>query len=318
MTAMDTDTLILALVFASVLLLVHGSWWLVSNRRGGSERRRLAARLQPETVEGTTTPALLHRRDTARPRDRLAPLARLLGLAGLRLPVERALTAVGGATAALFPLLALVTGLPLGAALVLALALAAGLPLLVVAAMARRRVRAFESQLPGALDTMVRSLRAGHPLTAAIGMVAREVPAPVGAEFAIVFDEMTYGLDLREALGHLMRRMPVAAVNFLVVAVRIQAGIGGNLAEVLASLARVMRERDKLGRKVKALSAEARLSAAILSVLPFAVAGIVATTNPDYYGTVAEDPLFVPLIGAGLGGIVTGILVMARMVHLKP
>ena len=304
---MSTDAVVLGLVFVSVLLLADGALSMLGARRGADGNR-----LRPKGGGESQAVAL---RKGGRPEPLLAWLDARLSQAGMRLPAERAAVAMASATVAAGMGLAGVVPLPLP--LVAAPVFGIGVPLLVLAARRRRRLARFTRQLPAALDTVVLSLRAGHPVNAAIAMVARKMPDPIGTEFAVVCDEMTYGLDLREALVNLGRRVPVEDLHFLVVAIRIQMGTGGNLAGLLAALARMMRERDKLHGKIKALSAEGRLSAVILAAMPFLVIAAVTAFNPSYYGSLAGDTTTRALVIGGFCGLFLGVFLIARMVRFK-
>jgi tight adherence protein B len=179
----------------------------------------------------------------------------------------------------------------------------------------RRRLAQITTQLPDALDMLVRSLRAGHPVSTGIGMIAEEMPDPIGAEFSLVFDEMSYGLDLRQALEKMSDRLNHQVIDYLIVAMRVQYGTGGNLAEILSSLSDVMRERLRLQSKVKALSAESRLSGRILSILPIAVVLLLVYINPHFYDEAWTDrTLAMILAGAGLL-LLTGILLLRHFVR---
>jgi tight adherence protein B len=208
--------------------------------------------------------------------------------------------------------------LMLGANAVLALLFAAawglGIPVLLLTVLASRRRRKFEAQLPDAVDILVRSLRVGHPVTAAIRLVGRELPDPVGAEFRVVADELTYGLDLETAMTNLSTRVGQQDLALLVVAVSIQSRSGGNLAEILGNLSKVIRDRQRMRLKAKALSAEGRFSALVLSILPFALFGVLWVIAPSFYGAVWDVAFVKPLlIGASLWMLI-GDLVMYRMV----
>jgi tight adherence protein B len=192
-----------------------------------------------------------------------------------------------------------------------------GGPILQLKAMRDGRIKKFSEQLPDALDVMVRSLKAGHPVSAAMNLVTREMPDPIGTEFGIAVDEMTYGLDLRDALENLGDRVKVKDFQYVVVSISIQHDTGGNLAEVLAGLSRVIRDRYKLFRKVRALSGEGRMSAVVLSVLPFGTFTIIFSLSPQYYTKVFGDPLFLPIAGGSLGMMVIGIMIMYRMVNFR-
>jgi tight adherence protein B len=198
---------------------------------------------------------------------------------------------------------------------VLGLGLGAGLPLLVLAIARRKRLRQFEAQLPEAIETLVRALRAGHPVSAAIRMVVRELPDPIGAEFAVAADEMTYGLDLETAIGNINKRVGQQDLALIVIAIGIQSRSGGNLAELLASIAKVIRDRLRMRLKVKALSAEGRFSAVLLSILPFALFGILGVLAPQFYGEIWAVPFVKPVLLAATVWMFIGDVVMYRMVN---
>ena len=193
----------------------------------------------------------------------------------------------------------------------------AGVPILSLMALRARRQRRFESQLPEAIDVMVRSLRAGHPVPVAISMVAREMPDPVGSEFGMVADEMTYGLDLEAAMANMRSRAGQTDLSFLVVAISIQSKTGGNLAEVMSNLSRMVRERAKMRRKIRSLSAEGRVSALVLSILPVALYSLLNVLNPSFYSAVRGDVVFMPFVYLGMFLWATGIYTMYRMVNFK-
>jgi len=207
--------------------------------------------------------------------------------------------------------------MPLQLCLLVAIALGAVLPIVVLLAMRSRRLRKLEEQLPEAIDVMVRSLRAGHPLSVAISLVSREMPDPIGSEFGMVCDEMTYGMDLATALTNLRARVEQSDLGLLVVAITIQSKTGGNLAELLGNLARMVRERARVRRKITALSAEGRYSAIALSIVPIAVYLVVNTMAPRYYAEVRDDAAFMPAYYVGLTLWVIGVAVMRRMVNFK-
>ena len=154
-----------------------------------------------------------------------------------------------------------------------------------------RRQKAFGAQFPDALDMIVRSLRAGHPTPIALTMVAREMQDPIGSEFGIVVDEITYGADLETALRNLYVRIGQDDLPLFVTAVAIQGSTGGNLGEILENLSDVIRQRFKMRRKIRALAAEGRASAMILSSLPIAMFLIIQIVAPDFYASVWDIPL---------------------------
>jgi tight adherence protein B len=191
------------------------------------------------------------------------------------------------------------------------------LPLLVLHVMRSRRRKAFGAQFPDALDMIVRSLRAGHPVPIAIGLVAREMKDPIGSEFGIVADEITYGADLESALRNLYFRIGQDDLPLFVTAVGIQASTGGNLGEILANLSKVIRERFKMRRKVRALASEGRASAMILSSLPLLLMLIIHVVAPDFYGAVWNEDLTKKVLMAAGGWMLFGNFIMYRMVNFR-
>jgi tight adherence protein B len=190
-------------------------------------------------------------------------------------------------------------------------------PLLWLKLLRSRRQKKFGAQFPDALDIIVRSLRAGHPVPVAITMVGRELPDPCGTEFGIVADEVTYGADLETAMRNLYFRVGQDDLPLFVTAVAIQGSTGGNLGEILQNLSAVIRLRFKMRRKVRALASEGRASAMILASLPIAMFGIINLIAPDFYSSVwHHDMTKIALASAG-GWMCVGILIMYRMVNFK-
>jgi tight adherence protein B len=191
------------------------------------------------------------------------------------------------------------------------------LPFLALRMLRGRRQKKFSAQFPDAIDVITRSLRAGHPVPVAISMVAREMPDPVGSEFGLVVDEITYGADLESAMRNLFYRVGTDDLPLFVTAVAIQGSTGGNLGEILENLSRVIRERFKMRRKIRALAAEGRASALILSSLPIGMFLMVQVMAPNYYGSVWNEELTktVLMIAGGWMGI--GNLIMYRMVNFR-
>jgi tight adherence protein B len=190
-------------------------------------------------------------------------------------------------------------------------------PILFLLALRSRRRAKFAAQLPEALDIIVRSLRAGHPIPVAISLVAREMPDPIGTEFGMASDEMVYGMDLEATLQNLRARVGLQDLSFVEVAVSIQSKTGGNLSEVLSNLSKVIRDRFKLRRRVKAMSAEGRLSAIALSAIPILVFLMVNFMAPNFYGDVKGDPLIVPVFVATLFVWAAGVFIIYRLVNFK-
>jgi tight adherence protein B len=201
----------------------------------------------------------------------------------------------------------------------LAAALIAGtlLPLFVLKVLRSRRQKSFGGQFPDALDIIVRSLRAGHPVPVAVTMVGREMKDPIGSEFGIVSDEITYGADLEGAMRNLYARIGSDDLPLFVTAVAIQGATGGNLGEILENLSGVIRQRFKMRRKIRALAAEGRASAMILSSLPIGIFIVIQFIAPEFYGAVWHEQLTkLLLLGAGCW-MGVGNLIMFKMVNFK-
>jgi tight adherence protein B len=191
------------------------------------------------------------------------------------------------------------------------------LPLLLLKLLRRRRLKKFGSQFPDAIDIIVRSLRAGHPVPIAISTVSRELPDPVGSEFGIVSDEVTYGADLETAIRDLFFRVGSEDLPLFVTAVAIQTSTGGNLAEILQNLSGVIRQRFKMRRKIRALAAEGRASALILSSLPIGIFAAIQFLTPEFYASVWHESLTkvcLTIAGCWMG---IGNFIMYRLVNFK-
>jgi tight adherence protein B len=180
-----------------------------------------------------------------------------------------------------------------------------------------RRIWAFGEQMPDAVDIITRGVRVGLPFSSALGLVSREMPDPIGTEFGMVADEIAFGLDIRSALENLFRRVGLEDLIFLAVAVSIQTQTGGNLGEILSRLSSLMRSRAKMRLKIRALSAEGRLSAIALSVFPFALFFIIELLSPAYYGSIRDNALVTPAIVLGITLLLIGNIIMYRMVRFK-
>ena len=191
------------------------------------------------------------------------------------------------------------------------------LPLFVLKILRGRRQKKFSAQFPDGLDIIVRSLRAGHPVPIAITMVGREMTDPIGSEFGIVSDELTYGSDLETAMRNLYFRVGTDDLPLFVTAVAIQRSTGGNLGEILENLSSVIRQRFKMRRKIRALAAEGRASALILSSLPLGMFAVIQFLVPNFYGTVWDQDM--TKIGLALAGCWMGVgnFIMYRMVNFR-
>jgi tight adherence protein B len=223
---------------------------------------------------------------------------------------------LGGGVIALYLLLRFAISSDL-LALVLAILSVAAIVYMYLRVAQSRRIAAFSEQFPDAVDVIVRGLRAGHPFRVALGLVARELPDPVGSEFGIVADEIMFGLEQSAAVDNLCRRVGQSDLQFFAIAVSIQNQTGGNLAEILTRLSRLVRQRSKLRLKIKALSSEGRLSAVALSLTPFVLIGLISLISPEYFGSVRHHPLIPAFVTLGVLLLAIGNIVMYRMVHFK-
>ncbi len=202
-------------------------------------------------------------------------------------------------------------------ALLIALFCGIVLPYLCLRILRGRRLKQFGAQFPDALDMIVRSLRAGHPVPIAITMVAREMRDPIGSEFGIVADEITYGSDLESALRNLYFRIGQDDLPLFVTAVAIQGSTGGNLGEILENLSGVVRERFKMRRKVRALASEGRASALILSSLPIMVFLVIQVVAPDFYAQIWDEEITKKALAVAATWMGLGNFIMYRLVNFR-
>lgn len=315
--------LLFLIAFLAILALAQGAWGLAESL--GATQTRVRRRLE-QISAGDPQADMLRRRMLG---ENVSPwLAKLLDSApirwfdrlvvtsGVTLPTEYVLFLM---LISFTPLLGLsgLAGLRPVICLAIALSGSVALPLGLLVLRRRRRLDKMVLQLPEAIDVLVRSLRAGHPVPTGVRMIAAEMADPIRTEFRLAADIMTYGLDMKSAFERMERRIPLQEFRYMAAAIRIQYETGGNLAEILASLSNVMRERLKLKLKVKALSAEARLSGKILALVPILVTAFVNFYNPDYYSEAAHSPLLVALLGIAALLVLAGVLLIRRMAQIE-
>ena len=308
--------LIYALIFVAVIAIVEGIYLIVYGKTLKREKRvNRRLRLLQDGKDTEEVLTILRAEREGSERQRKIPVIGVLldqaRQASITMsPVAMVITLVGLIGASFF-LLSVFTGAVLQVRIVVALVVGYGALFLWLRDKARKRIKLFEEQLPDALDLMVRSLRVGHPMTASVGIVAREMPDPLGTEFGLVADEATYGMDINRALERTADRMPVPDLRFLAIAMNIQSTSGGNLAEILEGLSKVIRARFKLFRKVRAITAEARWSGWFLSIFPVLALLMVQVVQPTYYDDVSDHPLFLP------GAILTFILLIVNVIFMR-
>ncbi|KKZ85223.1 pilus assembly protein TadB [Rhizobium phaseoli] len=191
------------------------------------------------------------------------------------------------------------------------------IPALVVWRARARRMKTFELKLPEALDVATRSLAAGHPLPAAIALVAREMPDPIGTEFGLLTDELTYGVTLDDALVNLADRVGVEDLNLLAISLSVQAGTGGNLVEILQNLSKTLRDRTMLRAKVRAISSEGRITAIFMSAYPFLLYAMIKTLSPTYFDPVWDSGHGTTVVCALLVVMAIGNVILYKMVNFE-
>jgi tight adherence protein B len=315
---LSTDQLALILVFIAVLLSVNGIGLALASYR--THRRGLQRRLNPlESQTPSRTELSNIRRERSLTPDgdyamRSIPLNKLILQSGVTVGPFRVMASMVCVFAASYLLVFALQKDHL-IAVVAASAIGMGAPILVLMTLRDRRRRRFEEQLPDAVDVLVRSLRAGHSIPVAINTVARQMPDPIGGEFAIAAGELTYGLDLETALVNLRIRVGQADLGLVVLAVSMQSKMGGNLAEILSNPSHVIRARFRLRRKARALSAEGRFSALALTVLPPALFAVLWVIAPTYYGQVWGQPVVNHALLGCVVWLTIGNIVMHRMVR---
>jgi tight adherence protein B len=216
-----------------------------------------------------------------------------------------------------FLMLTVMTSADIAIRLILAVAMGIGGVYYWVNSKAKKRMSLLEEQLPDSIELMVRSLRVGHPFSTAIGIVAKEIPDPLGSEFGVIADEAAYGRDVTESLKAFAERMDSQDLRFLAVAVSIQQQSGGNLAEILDGLSKVIRARFKLFRRVAAITAEAKWSGMFLSGFPIAALIMINVIKPDYYDGVRDTPAFIPAALFVIVFLIINIIFMKVMTNIK-
>ena len=315
---MNDLSIIFLLVFLAATFAIYGVYWIfVFNRR---EQQTLNRRLElsRELRNPSAVLAALRGERGIRNFDNptLRRLSDWLAQTGTDVKNRTFLAALVGLFFFAVALLSKVLGFGV-VSIVLAVAATAAFALLYLVRQRSRRIALFGEQLPDTIDVVVRGMRVGLPFTSAVGLVAREMPDPIGTEFGMLADEIGFGLDIRSALDNLYRRVGQADLLFLTVSVSIQTQTGGNLAEILSRLARLMRNRANMRLKIKALSAEGRASAVTLTAFPFILLFVINLISPTYYGAIRSNPIVEPAIYLGMLLLIVGNLIMYRMVNFK-
>jgi tight adherence protein B len=316
------ELLIYVAIFAAVLFLVEGVYLLVFGR-SISLSRRVNRRLElldkgagrEQVLEQLRKEMGQHLEAQRIPiYSLIAEKARKASIAFS--PAQLVLVmAVLAATAFVALTLGTTAGLPMR--IVSSIAMGVGGVYVWVSRRAAKRMAMIEEQLPDAVELMVRSLRVGHPFSSSLGIVAREVADPLGTEMGIIADEATYGRDMSEALKAMAERLDMQDLRFLAVAVTIQQQSGGNLAEILDGLAKVIRARFRLFRRVRAITAEAKWSGMFLSGFPIVALIAINLVQPGYYDNVRQTAMFVPGCLVVAAFLIANVFVMRSLVNIK-
>jgi tight adherence protein B len=319
--------IVLALAtFVSVLGIIFGLYWFFVARPEEAEHEAVRKRLGKAAKGGSRIVALL------KPEEKLSqlgalnsllvqsgrvmePLRRSIEQSGLKVTPGTIILASACFAALGFTLVMYFLQLPLVGAAVAGLA--ACIPFGYVHRARTQRMLKFEEQFPEAIDLLARALRAGHALTTGLLMVAEELPEPIGPEFKLLYDQQNFGLPVPRALRDFAERIPSIDARFFVTAVLTQREAGGNLSEVLDNLASIIRERFKVKRQVRVISAHGRITGWCLAALPTALALFFTLMNPEKYATFYKDPLGMQMIAGALFLQVIGVFIIRKIVNIE-
>jgi tight adherence protein B len=319
---------IVYVTFAVILAIILGAYWFFVLRVDQSDEVALRKRLKPE-VGQKDIPKKFQLLKPAEQLSHLPHLNSALGqMVGITTPLQRNLTQAGMTTTVGTVILSACCLALFGFFIVKViafntlLAMAVGFALFFVPFMYIRfkknqRLRKFEEQFPEAIDLIARALRAGHAFTTGLAMTAEEIPAPVGEEFKLLYDRQNFGMPLPDAMRAFAARIPLIDARFFVTAVLTQRETGGNLSEVLDNLSSVIRERFKVKRQVRVLTAHGRITGWILAGLPPALAAAMFAMSPGHMRILTSDTLGVQMIIAGLTLQVIGTLIIRKLVDIR-
>jgi tight adherence protein B len=315
---MDETTLFYVLIFlATVALTVSISSAFVRPYATNRRINRRVALIQTGTNSAQALDLLRRERWLSGEANagRFGSLRKLLVQSGVRFDPGQIAAVVGSLGLGVFLLLWWTYGLGVES-IIGTIAAVILLPLAYLYRTRKQRIAKFSTQIPDVIDLIVRSLRAGHPLGVAFALAAREMPDPAGTEFGIVSDEIQFGASLPDAMQNMSYRVGDPDLDYLITCIAVQSQTGGNLGEVLSRLAKLMRDRFRLARKVRALTSEARMSGVILSLFPMALFGIINVFSPGYYGEVWHLPSFHTTLMVSAVMLFVGNFVMRRMADI--
>ena len=319
---MSAEPIIYGLIFVGVLVLVEGLY-LVTFGKSISLNSRVNRRLEmldkgagrEEVFEKLRKEMQQHMKS------RSIPLYSMLGekaqKAAIAFTPQQLILIMAGLAVVAFLGLTVGTATSMPVRIVMAVGIGVGAVFFWVSSKANKRLGMIEEQLPDAVELMVRSLRVGHPFSSAIQIVSKEIQDPLASEFGMIADEAAYGRDVGDALKEMAERLDMQDLRFLAVAVTIQQTSGGNLAEILAGLAKVIRARFRLFRRVKAITAEAKWSGKFLSAFPIVALIVINVSDPNYYDEVRDHALFIPACFAVGILLALNLLVMRILTDIK-
>jgi tight adherence protein B len=319
---MSAEIIIYGLIFVGVLVLVEGLY-LVAFGKSISMNSRVNRRLEMLNKGGRREEVLEQLRKEMRQhmKAKSIPLYSLLAdkaqKAAIAFTPKQLMGVMAGLSFVAFMGLTIGTDTSPPIRIAMSVVIGVGAVFFWISNKANKRMSMIEEQLPDAVELMVRSLKVGHPFSSAVQIVSKEVQDPLGTEFGVIADESAYGKDVGEALKEMAERLDMQDMRFLAVAVTIQQQSGGNLAEILAGLAQVIRARFRLFRRVKAITAEAKWSGKFLSAFPIIALIVINVGDPHYYDEVREHEMFIPgCIAVGLF-LAVNLFVMRMLTDIK-
>ncbi len=319
---MGIEPLIYAAIFIAVFFMIEGIYLAVfgkSVRLESRVNRRLQLLEKGETRESVMETLRKEREQHKESRGIpiLGLMAKKAAIANIAFSPMALIGMMAFLIVAVFITLTLSTQSGIVMRIIVSLGMGIGSVYMWLNSKAKKRMDLFQEQLPDAVELMVRSLRVGHPFVSAINIVAQEMPDPVGTEFGILVDENNFGAEVVDSLNKMTERVDVQDLRFLSVAVAIQTQSGGNLAEILEGLAKVIRARFRLFRRVAAITAEAKWSGWFLSFFPVAAIIAINVLQPNYYDKIETSPVFIPLAVTVFVLLVVNVIFMRMMVDIK-
>ncbi|WP_439508888.1 type II secretion system F family protein [Yoonia sp.] len=316
------EPVIYILIFVAVLALVQGAY-LVLFGKSISMDGKVNRRLEMLDKGGNREQVLdqLRKEMTQHMKSQSIPIYSLLATkaqkANIAFSPTQIMMVMAVVSGAAFLMLTLFTQVAPPVRVLISVLMGVGGVYLWISRKATQRMNLISEQLPDAVDLIVRSLRVGHPFSSAINIVAKEVPDPLGTEIGIVADETAYGRDMGETLKAMAERLDNQDLRFLAVAVTIQQSSGGNLAEILDGLAKVIRARFRLFRRVNAITAEAKWSGNLLSGFPILALIGINLVQPNYFDDVMQSPMFIPACFVVAAFLVLNLIVMRALTNIK-